>query len=323
MMLNSLFSPLLISFLTEIEELGFSLCLVGGAARDYLSRGEVSHDLDFELRANQKINDEAWPAYYNRLVTFFDNKNLKLTLFPYLISKIDFNGWSLEFSSPRLEVFENQHLHTHHNFTAHLSSNLSYAESFKRRDFTLNAIGLELNCKKNLMKLIDPYLGEKDLKDKKLRCITENFFKDSVRFLRLIRFSVKYEMTIDSSIEKTIGSFNLSALSKYHFSAEMFKTDPGKFLNCFRDSVKKYNLIIPPEYSIWTNDKFDWPVNKIESKEDILIYVFLVQKELAIEVQNFFSLPEKKLRELNNLYSAHARPNHELMAKIKKFGELA
>lgn len=320
-MLNSFFSPPLISFLNEIEDLGFSLCIVGGAVRDYLARGIVSHDLDFEIRANQSISDGAWPAYYDRLVKLFDNKNLKVTLFPYLISKIDFNDRSLEFSSPRLEVFEEQHLHTHHNFTAQLSSNLSYIESFKRRDFTLNAIGLELNCKNNSMKLIDPYMGEKDLKDKKLRCIDENFFKDSVRFLRLIRFSVKYEMTIDSLIENSIGYFNLSALSKYHFSAEMFKTDPGKFLNGFRVFVKKYNLIIPPEYSIWTNDKFDWPINKIDSKEDVLIYVYLTQKEFAVDVQKFFSLPEKKLRELNNLYAAHARPNHELMAKIKKFGE--
>lgn len=322
MMLNSFFPPSLASFLTEIEDLGFSLCLVGGAVRDYLSRGEISHDLDFEIRASQKINDEAWAAYYDRLIKFFENKKLKVTLFPYLITKIDFDGWSLEFSSPRLEVYEDQHLHTHHNFTAHLSSNLSYGESFKRRDFTLNAIGLELNCKKNSMKLIDSYQCEKDLKEKNLRCINEDFFKDSVRFLRLIRFSIKYQMTIDPSIEKSLASFNLSALSKYHFASEMFKTDPAKFLNCFRDFVKKYNLKLPSDYSIWMNDKIDWPINKFESKDDILIYVYLTQKEFALEVLKFFSLPEKKLRELNNLHSNKSKPNNDLMLKIKKFGEL-
>lgn len=301
MILDSFLPKPIIAFLIEIEDLGFSLCIVGGAVRDYLARGSVSQDLDFEIRANQKISDEAWPDYYSRLPKFLEERKIKVTTFPYLITKIDFNGWSLEFSSPRIEKFEDENTHTHHNFKAALSSNLSYGESYRRRDFTLNAIGLELNCKKNTMKIIDPYDGQKDLKEKILKNIDENFFKDSVRFLRLIRFSVKYEMSINTSIEKKIGSFNLSSLSKYHFAAEMFKTDPGQFLDKFRDYVKKYNLQLPEAYDIWLDDKFNWPLNIVKSKEDLLAYVFQADKAAAEMVLKFFSLPVKKLKELKKM----------------------
>jgi len=298
MILNSFLPSELMAFLLEIEERGFSLCLVGGAVRDYLAEAIVSSDLDFEIRANSQTSDEEWPVYYERLIKFFEENKIKITRYPYLITKIDFTGWSLEFSSPRLEVFEDPQSHSHHNFKALLSSNLIYSESFKRRDFTINAMGFELSCKNNSMKLIDPFHGEKHLQEKKLCFIDQNFFKDSVRFLRMIRFSVKYELAIDDTLVSQVSQFNLSALSKYHFTSELFKTDPGKFLNHFKKLVKRHKIQLPEDFIFWADEKIDWPVDKMKTREDVLSFVFHIQRDTATKVQDFFSLPQKKLREL-------------------------
>ena len=304
MLLNSFLPTELYSFLLEIEELGFSLCLVGGAVRDYLMLGIVSRDLDFEIRSNQKISDKDWPTYYERLIKFLESRKEKILLFPYMITKVDFMGWSVEFSSPRQEIYANLEMHSHHNFSAALSSNISYDESFKRRDFTFNAMGFELSFKNNTMTLVDPFGGEKDLAEKKLKAIDSDFFKDSVRFLRLIRFKIKYQMTIDPNIENFIGAFNLSALSKYHFTSELFKADAGSFLNLWRVFVAQFNLVPPKDFQVWSDTAFDWPINKLHTKEDLLIYAFLIKPESAQKIQNFFSMPEKTLRDLNSFYSA-------------------
>ena len=62
------FSPELTAFLEEIEQLGFSLCLVGGATRDYLLSKHLGHDLDFEIRSSAENAD--WPSYYKKLHQF-------------------------------------------------------------------------------------------------------------------------------------------------------------------------------------------------------------------------------------------------------------
>ena len=316
---SAFFPPKIFEFLLEMEELGFSLCLVGGAVRDYLMTKKTSNDLDFEIRSRLNISDTAWVGYYEKLTHFCEKKKIKITKFPYLITKIDYLGWSLEFSSPRREVFEALELHSHHNFNAVLSSTLSYADSFKRRDFTINAIGLELSLKDDKMLIIDPFGGEKDLNLKALKLIDENFFKDSVRFLRLIRFSIKYQMTIDPFIRENLTHFNFSALSKYHFISELFKTDPARFLMLWKDLFLSNHLVNPKEYLFFKEIDWSKAVNKIQTKEDLLLYVFLIKSELAKEVQSFFSIPNNSLKEFINLYNSM---NNLLKLKIEDFEQV-
>jgi tRNA nucleotidyltransferase (CCA-adding enzyme) len=304
MMLNSFLPSSLYGLLAEIEEQGYLLCLVGGAVRDYSQEGKLSHDLDFEIRCSQNISDNEWPNEYERFVDFLKNKKIQVTSFPYLISKIDFLGWSLEFSSPREEFFEDHNIHTHHNFSAILSSNLSYHDAFKRRDFTINAMGFEFSFKNNSIKLIDPYSGAIDLAEKRLKIIDDNFFKDSVRFLRMIRFKIKYRMFLDSSLEKYIGTFNLSSLSKYHFTAELFKTEAGVFLHQWNIYISKFCLEVPDEFKIWSKIPVNWQVNGLASNEDILVYIFLNAPDYANEIQNFFAISKKTFNDLKSFHLA-------------------
>ena len=279
------------NLLHEIEGLGFSLCLIGGASRDFLMTQILSHDLDFEIRNHDT----------SALKVFLKSKNINFTELPYQIIRVDFHGFALEFSTPRVErpIAGNK---KHHHFDAELNPRLSYKEAFKRRDFTLNAIGIELDIQKGTEVLIDPYGGVKDLQEKVLREISDEFFLDSVRFLRLIRFFIKYNFSMSESIASRIGEFDLSELSKHHFIEEMKKSNsPGLFINKFNELTSSYQLSLSQECKIWSEFVFSADV---ETKEDLLAAVFLQNKKNAKLVSSFFSMPLTKLRDLESFYDS-------------------
>ncbi|MGZ3789968.1 MAG: hypothetical protein ACXVLQ_15635 [Bacteriovorax sp.] len=292
------------TFLTEIEGLGFSLCLVGGAPRDYFFSDTISNDLDFEIRPVPSIEKGDWPLYYKKLHLFLSEKKCAFTEFPYLITRTEFAGYKLEFSSPRLEINKEGNL-THHHFDAILDPALGYVEAFKRRDFTINAIGLEFHCKEKRDVLIDPYGGVDDLKNGILKNISEDFFLDSVRFLRLIRFQVKFNrFAINKDLYAHLDRFNLSLLSVHHFKEELFKSRPGEFLNLFSKLIKEKKLEVPALFKIWT--EYNFPVN-LKNAEDILVFIYLQDKKEAQAVSQFFSMPEKKLRDIHSFFESYKR----------------
>lgn len=277
------------NLLLEIEALGFSLCLVGGAPRDYFLNKSLSHDLDFEIR-----NQDA-----SVLRAFFKNKKINYTELPYQITRVDFGGIDLEFSTPRIErqIVGNK---THHHFDAELNPKLTYQESFKRRDFTLNAIGIEFDMKKGTEVVVDPYGGVIDLEARVLREISDDFFLDSVRFLRLIRFSIKYNFKISDSIISSLSKFDLSELSKHHFIEEMMKSKaPGLFINKFNEMTSGFN--VPSEMKIWKGLTFN---SEVKTKDDLLVSAFLEKEESAKLVANFFSMPDKRLKDLKSFYDS-------------------
>ena len=294
------FSPELTAFLEEIEQLGFSLCLVGGATRDYLLSKHLGHDLDFEIRSSAENAD--WPSYYKKLHQFLSDKKIVYDELPYLITRAHFGDFRLEFSSPRIEKSKSGDL-THHHFDAILDSSLSYKISFQRRDFTLNAIGLEINFQQKTEKWIDPYLGIDDLNAGLLKNINEDFFLDSVRFLRLVRFHLKFNtFSIDPNLLSKIQKFNLTKLSIHHFRKELFKSIPSDFLNAFSELVKNNQLILPSEFNVWT--KYTFPKN-VMTREELLAFVFLQNPAEAQNVATFFSMPEKKLKDLKSFNQSY------------------
>lgn len=296
--------PKIFNLLSEIEKIGFSLCLVGGYTRDFFYFETVGNDLDFEIRPIVKLDNAiaSWPDYYKNLHQFLTEKKIPYTEFPYLITKVKFENVYLEFSSPRTEKNLDDN-YTHHHFEAILDPELSYDLSFKRRDFTINAIGVELNLKERTETVIDPFLGLKDLENGLLRNISDDFFLDSVRFLRLVRFKLKFEkFQIEDKLLNQLNKFNLSNLSIHHFKEELFKSRPGSYLNKFKELILEKKLSLPDNFKVWTKYKF--PEN-VSTKDEILAYVYLQNFNDANIVAQFFSLPDKRLKDLNSFYSSY------------------
>lgn len=302
-------------FLAEIETLGFRLCIVGGYPRDFLYLKTKGIDLDFEIRAREFVDKKEWPTFYKKLHSFLDAKKIKYKELPYLITSIEFGEYKLEFSSPRTEMLIENNL-SHHHFTPILDSNLSWIDSFKRRDFTINAIGFELNLTLNNEIMIDPYNGLKDLKEGLLKNISDDFFNDSVRFLRLIRFKIKFNaFVLDKKLIDNLHLFRLEELSIYHFNTELFKSKPGKFLRQFKTFVLLKSLSLPKTFKIWL--KYDFS-EELKTREEILAFVFIHNESDAKEVLDFFSMPEKKMRDLKSFFNSYEFVKKINDEKLKK-----
>lgn len=74
-------------------------------------------------------------------------------------------------------------------------------EDLSRRDFTMNAIALEIVNDKTV-NIIDPYNGQKDIKDKIIKTVrdpNERFSEDALRLLRLIRFATQTGFTVEDN----------------------------------------------------------------------------------------------------------------------------
>ncbi|MCL4139149.1 UNVERIFIED_CONTAM: hypothetical protein GTU68_021836 [Idotea baltica] len=76
-------------------------------------------------------------------------------------------------------------------FAIHADPSVTLEQDLARRDLTINAIAQDAEGR-----LIDPYNGQQDLKDKKLRHVSDAFTEDPVRVLRIARFAARFNFTI-------------------------------------------------------------------------------------------------------------------------------
>ncbi len=72
-------------------------------------------------------------------------------------------------------------------FSFYCGEDVSIEDDLMRRDLTINAIAED-----DQGNIIDPYGGQQDLHDKKLRHVSDAFLEDPVRVLRIARFAARY-----------------------------------------------------------------------------------------------------------------------------------
>ena len=73
-------------------------------------------------------------------------------------------------------------------FTFDTSEKVTLEEDLKRRDLTINAMAMD-----DKGNIIDPYHGQEDLQNKKLRHVSDAFREDPLRVLRVARFAASYQ----------------------------------------------------------------------------------------------------------------------------------
>ncbi|QHI99554.1 multifunctional CCA addition/repair protein [Xylophilus rhododendri] len=79
----------------------------------------------------------------------------------------------------------------YHGFAFHAAPEVTLEEDLARRDLTINAIAQPVDAV-GAQGLVDPFGGQRDLRDKVLRHVTEAFREDPVRILRLARFAARF-----------------------------------------------------------------------------------------------------------------------------------
>jgi tRNA nucleotidyltransferase (CCA-adding enzyme) len=266
-------------FLTISRE-GFALTLVGGAVRDFFIDQSISKDLDFEIRHKFEFSGDEWLAKISRLGERLSNiYHYEVEELKFSILRIKVGEYEVELSSPRIEKYSSE-LKTfgHSDFDNEFNSTLSYIQSFRRRDFTLNAIGIEFGVTgdNEEFKLIDPFGGLAHLKLNELQCISEDFYKDPVRFLRLLRFKLSKEFNLSRELKDNIVYFNLDKLSIHYFIQEGKKVGIDKLALEMDFSKRKFAVKLPQ----WAKH-----FNKVNSSKESILnlddFAFYSTKQLS------------------------------------------
>ena len=203
----------LLSIAGEIREAGGRAFLVGGWVRDALL-GKDCRDYDVEVY--DLTQDELVP-----ILKKYGRTNLVGKAFGVI--HLAMKGLSLDFSFPRTESKVG---YGHRGFVVHTDEKLSFKEAALRRDFTINAMGMELPE----LTLCDPYGGIDDLKKGLLRHVGPAFVEDSLRILRGVQFASRFALTLAPETVELCKTLSLADLSIERLFEEFKKwlLKPGK-----------------------------------------------------------------------------------------------
>jgi putative nucleotidyltransferase with HDIG domain len=191
-----------------LAEAGFEAYLVGGCVRDMLLAREPK---DWDVATDAK------PAEVQKL-------------FPESVYENDFGtvGIKTESEDPRLKIIEvttyrieSEYTDKRHPDEVKFAANIE--DDLSRRDFTVNALAMDMKGD-----VIDPFGGERDIKDRTLRTVgapEERFSEDALRLMRAVRFSVELDFEIEMNTRRAIVHLagGLEAIAKERVRDELVK----------------------------------------------------------------------------------------------------
>lgn len=193
--------------ISKISDAGFKVYLVGGVVRDILMKRKAK---DWDLTTDAKPEEilKLFPdGFYNNK---FGTVGIKTTLGILEITTMREEGIYKDSRHPE-EVF----------WTDDISKDLA------RRDFTINAIALELD-KKSKYFIVDPFFGKDDIEKKLIRAVGDpdtRFQEDALRLIRAIRFSAQLNFEIEIKTLESIknNSSLIKNISRERIRDELFK----------------------------------------------------------------------------------------------------
>lgn len=225
--LTELMPVALVDFLDKAVALGFTPILVGGAVRDLMLGAEAICDWDFELQHPQGT-DGLWSKLQHQL-----KNDYRLQSQPQAVVKAQSSDRTLvfEFAPPRLEAFPEKEVYAHSDLETKVAFALPFEESVRRRDFTLNAMGMAWTGRG--WELRDPLNGAEALKARELRpCDPTTFVKDPVRFVRAHRFALKLGLGFSAELKELLERMNIELLTGHYLAEEAAKSGrPFEFWN--------------------------------------------------------------------------------------------
>ena len=190
------------------DKFNVRLYLVGGAVRDVII-GSNPVDFDFTAEADEKTHKLIAENIAADLNCKFDYNNY------YHTSKFKYNGYEIDLVMARSEKY---------NGIAErpVIKKSNIEDDLARRDFTVNTLAVELDNKK----LLDYHKGLNDIKDKKIRVLHDNSFRDDpTRIFRGIkyaaRFGFKFEDKTFNLTKEAVDKGYISCLKKGRIASEI------------------------------------------------------------------------------------------------------
>ena len=203
-------APAATSLATAFKAAGFKLALVGGPVRDAIL-GRLGNDLDFTTNARPKESEKIlkkWADSVWDIGAAFGTVAGKKGEITVEITTYRSENYEKDSRKPAVEFGEN------------IEGDLS------RRDFTINAMALELTTDEPTF--IDLFNGVSDLANKIIKTPgkpTDSFTDDPLRMMRAARFMSQLNFTIDESVLVAIREMahRLSIISSERVRDEFIK----------------------------------------------------------------------------------------------------
>ena len=205
---------------------GYQLWYVGGAVRDEIM-GVPSHDIDLATNATPRDIIETCEMF---------DLNFRYTENSIAHGTITVEG--IEITTFRKDISCDGR-----NATTEWAKTIE--EDLSRRDITINAIS------KNVYsgEIVDPFFGIQDIKNKIIRAVgnpEERLKEDTLRALRAIRFSNKFNFTIEKELFFAIYETNI-----FNLSVERVREEFMKILETLNDRyIDIIILKVIPEFEI-------------------------------------------------------------------------
>lgn len=175
-------------FAATVHEAGGQAFLIGGSVRDMML-GRPPKDYDVEVRG---LPAEVVQELASAIAP------VKEVGQAYGILKLDTGPVDMDVSMPRRD---SKVAEGHTGFDVNTDPNLSVEEAARRRDFTINAMGLDLLTGE----LHDPFDGASDLAARRLRVVDpQTFVEDPLRALRAIQFVSRFELELGSGSAEVV-----------------------------------------------------------------------------------------------------------------------
>lgn len=195
--------------LRTLEQQGYEAYLVGGCVRDLLL-GKTPEDWDITTSA---LPEEVLTLFPDAIPTGLQHGTVT----------VKSQGEAVEVTTFRADGFYADHRHPDAvRFTNTLQ------EDLQRRDFTVNAMAMDLHGK-----LYDFYGGQDDLRVGILRCVGDpdrRFGEDALRIMRALRFAATLGFSIEAKTAESLREHRqeLSQIAVERITAEMAKLLCGK-----------------------------------------------------------------------------------------------
>jgi len=238
---------------------------VGGCVRKYLCNDDID-DIDI---ATTLSSEEIKERFNNTNFRVIDTgiKHGTITLVS--------NRHKLEITTLRKDV-ETDGRH----------AEVEYIDDWKldseRRDFTINAIYLDINGK-----IFDPQMGTVDLKNNNVKFIgdpNKRIEEDYLRIIRFIRFKIMYDSEVEATTNNAIKQnlIGIKKISKERILEELFKILNLKtFIHLNESTYLKeiFNLIFPEFANLKRLDRLKKISGYSKINLNLLLAILLIDKD--------------------------------------------
>lgn len=176
---------------TVVEKLakaGFKAFIVGGCVRDILRKAKPK-DWDIATNAKPEQIQKLFPK------SFYENKFLTVT--------VQTQSKKEELKEIEITTYRSEAKYSDKRHPDQVKFARTIEEDLARRDFTVNAIALSLQGKKQEIK--DPFSGQNDIKLGLIRAVGDpekRFSEDALRMMRAVRFFAVLNDSVKWQIEE-------------------------------------------------------------------------------------------------------------------------